>query len=286
MNSTDHTSDSTSGHEGSEGPDPSGNSTGLPPSTAQAKAELHSDAFVRNLEAEALAHRAVRHPYLDALAQGSLPDDGFALREFARHYNGYSKHFPLYLRAALEQLVDDRHRSMLSENLLEESGEYSACDLEALEALGMRREWFEGVPHPQLFQRFAGALGITDPQLETEDRVSQWSDAFLSLLETSSSAAAIGAIGLGTENIVSTVYQPFLLACERMPELSPSDSIFFALHTTVDEAHQAVLRQITEELATTPQARTDIRAGMLEALALRESFWDWLYARALNPADH
>ena len=49
------------------------------------------ETFVDALAREALEHRAVRHPYLAALASGALPDLQAALADFASHYYGYSE---------------------------------------------------------------------------------------------------------------------------------------------------------------------------------------------------
>jgi hypothetical protein len=69
---------------------------------------------VRALAARAAAHRAVRHPYLEHLRSGDLPDLVAAPRDFARHYRGYSFHFPRYLTAVMSSLVEPRHREPCS----------------------------------------------------------------------------------------------------------------------------------------------------------------------------
>jgi thiaminase len=63
-----------------------------------------SQVFLNELTATSLAHRAIRHPYLQDLAEGSLPDLRFALADFAYHYYGYSAHFPRYLTAVISRL--------------------------------------------------------------------------------------------------------------------------------------------------------------------------------------
>ena len=63
-----------------------------------------STQLVDDLSEAAIQHRAVRHPYLQALAAGNLPDLRFALEDFARHYYGYSAHFPRYLTALISRL--------------------------------------------------------------------------------------------------------------------------------------------------------------------------------------
>jgi len=93
-------------------------------------------------------------------------------------------------------------------------------------------------------------------------------------------AEAVGALGLGTENIISTIYQPFSKALQRLPDLNPRDTVFFALHTAVDDGHQETLQRIAAELAVDPASRSGLRRGMLKALGLRSSFWDWMYRRA------
>lgn len=56
-----------------------------------------ADVFFQSLIAQSLDHRAVQHPYLQALANGSVPDLEWALRDFAKQYFGYSTHFTRYL---------------------------------------------------------------------------------------------------------------------------------------------------------------------------------------------
>jgi pyrroloquinoline quinone (PQQ) biosynthesis protein C len=240
-------------------------------------------AFVAELAREALAHRAVTHPYLADLACDRLPDPRWALADFARHYLGYSRAFPRYLCALISRLDDPRQRQGLFANLTEEAGVYADAELAELAALGVRPEWIEGVPHPALFCRFARALGV-DPderEIPEADEVACWRELFLAVLSHGSPAEAVGALGLGTENIVSTIYRPFVLALSRL-DLDPRDTVFFPLHTAVDDHHQATLQAIAAAFAHTPEGRVGLRRGMLKALSLRTAFWDWLHARALN----
>jgi pyrroloquinoline quinone (PQQ) biosynthesis protein C len=244
-------------------------------------ANLSPAEQVAALAAEALHHRAVRHPYLRALADGSLPDTHAALADFARHYHGYSAHFPRYLATVVGRLEHPAHRRALLENLTEEAGHYPQEDLDVLEGIGIARAWIEGIPHPELFARFCRAVGVEPgPQQEEALEVACWREMFLAVLQSGSPAEAVGAIGLGTENIVRSIYQPICAAIERVPQLSAEATVFFPLHTAVDDHHQETLQQIAAELAATPQGARDLAKGMRKALALRSSFWDWLEERA------
>lgn len=240
---------------------------------------------VARLAAESLRHRAVRHPYLHALAEGTLPDTRFALRDFAKQYYGYSAHFPRYLTTVISRLERPAHRKALLDNLTEESGVYGEDELAELARWGVERAWIEGFPHPELFRRFSDAMGVVRDDAPESDQLVCWREQFLAVLAGGSAAEAVGALGLGTENIVSTMYGAFTGALARVPELSPRDTVFFPLHTAVDDHHQATLQAIAADFAETPQGRVDLRRGMLKALQLRSAYWDWMYARACSPAD-
>lgn len=241
--------------------------------------------FVSELAAESLRHRAVHHPYLRSLAEGLYPDTRWALADFARQYYGYSSHFPRYLTMVISRLENPAHRRGLLENLTEESGVYDEEEYGELAKFGVERAWIEGIPHSLLFQRFSQAIGVTRGAGDAEaDQVASWREMFLSVLTSGTPAEALGALGLGTENIVRTIYGPFVQAIERLGELSPRDTVFFPLHTAVDDHHQATLQAISADFAVTAEGRVGLRRGMLKSLALRSSFWDWLHERALDPA--
>jgi pyrroloquinoline quinone (PQQ) biosynthesis protein C len=241
-------------------------------------------AFSAALSAESLRHRAVHHPYLKALAEGTFPDTRWALADFARHYYGYSRHFPRYLTTVISRLENPAHRRGLLENLTEESGVYSEQELEELATFGVKPEWIDGLPHPILFQRFSTAIGVVRDESPELDQVVCWREMFLSTLSTGSPAEALGALGLGTENIVRTIYGSFVKAIERLGDLDPRDTVFFPLHTAVDDHHQGTLQAVSTDFAGTAEGRSGLRRGMLKALSLRAGFWDWLYERAMNPS--
>jgi CRP-like cAMP-binding protein len=241
------------------------------------------ERFLADLTAESKTHRAVRHRYLKALGEGAVPDLRWALADFGRQYFGYSAHFPRYLTTVISRLERPEHRAALLENLTEESGIYGDDELRELAAFGVDPEWINGIPHPKLFQRFRRALGVEDTRPEDDSmEVVCWREMFLSVLSGGSAAEAIGALGLGTEGVVRDLYMPFVEALGRVPDLSPRDVVFFPLHTAVDDHHQATLLDIARYYAKDEQGRRDLAKGMRKSLALRASYWDWMYERAMT----
>jgi pyrroloquinoline quinone (PQQ) biosynthesis protein C len=253
-------------------------------SFASTRSSIDATEYVAYLGRLAKAHRAVQHPYLTALAEGTLPDPRWALQDFARHYIAYSAHFPRYLTTVISRLESHAQRAALLANLTEESGTYDDAEFEALRDVGVEREWIEGIPHPQLFRRFSAALGVQPEDMPEADAAVCWREMFLSVLSHGTPAEAVGALGLGTENIVSTIYGAFVSALSRLDDLAPRDTVFFPLHTAVDDHHQATLEAISADFAASPAGREGLRRGMLKALQLRSAFWDWLLERAQAPA--
>lgn len=240
-------------------------------------------AYMDKLAQEALHHRALQHPYLTALAAGNVPDMRWAVTDFARQYYGYSTYFPVFLKAVISRLDCADHREALLQNLDEESGSYPDEDIATLAQAGIEPNWILGVPHPQLFQRFQRALGLVAADLDRPElEVICWRNQLLTVLSQGSIEEAVGALGLGTESIVSACYRPILQALSLLPDLLPQDTVFFSMHTLVDDAHQEILLDIAADLASTSEGQINLRKGMLTALELRAKFWDWMYERALS----
>jgi pyrroloquinoline quinone (PQQ) biosynthesis protein C len=217
------------------------------------------------------------------MAAGRFPNVAWALRDFAWHYNGYSEWFPRYLRAVIRRLEEPQHRRLLAENLAEEKGRLDDEERSTLLEIGIDPETVAGIPHSELFQQFCQAVGLDRTTLATTTAATeQWRTRFLTFLRGASPAAAVGALGLGTEGIVSHIYRPILDGIRADGSVQRSDYVFFELHCYVDDQHQQDLFEIAVDLASTPQGRDDLRRGMLTALNLRSEFWDHLFRRAVR----
>jgi len=235
---------------------------------------------MNHLIEEALNHRAINHPYLIALKNGEFQNNKEILKDFAAQYGAYSAWFPRYLTAVISKLENPIHREHLLDNLSEESGHLHDEDIEAIATLNIKEEWVQGIAHPKLFRRFQDAMGV-DRDLENGIEVEIWRESFLRLIQSGSAAAAVGAIGLGTESIVKYIYRHLIEAIEKHSDLSLEQYVFFPLHTEVDDEHGLILLQIAEELSNESQeSAQEIRKGMLTALNLRASYWDDMYVRA------
>ena len=235
---------------------------------------------MNNLVNEALSHRAVQHPYLKALANGEFENMDKVIKDFATQYGYYSSWFPRYLTSVISKLENPEFRDHLLDNLSEESGHLHEEDMVAVRELGIKDEWVQGIPHPQLFRRFQKAMGV-DSSAKPGIEVEIWRESFLSLIQDGSAVSAVGAIGLGTESIVKFIYRDIIQAIENHTDLTLEDYVFFPLHTEVDDEHGLILLDIAQKMASeSPEAERELRKGMLKALNLRAAYWDDMYERA------
>jgi len=233
---------------------------------------------IQRIKADALASDAVNHPYLKALQSGDLPNFELAIKDFAYQYGIYSKPFIQYLKAVINNLKNQKHQAMLIENLTEEQGDMHDVELPA-DVLAT----VEGVPHAQLYRRFQEAVGVNDAY-RSKSQESQtarlWRDQFLQLCAIDE-CVGVGAIGIGTELIVSSIYRQILEGLKTHSGLSMTERVFFDLHSQCDDEHAAQLLSIAHDLAQDHHdAIEKIEFGAKMALHLRVLFWDKMLARA------
>lgn len=244
------------------------------PATTPSWALLHTGSaqdFIEALCADAMRHPAVHHPYLKRLASGDLPDVQRAIRDYCHQYYFYSAEFTSYLEAVIGGLSSAAHRDVLRHNLEEERG--ISDDANPGE-----------VPHTELFQRFRRAAGVTpeyDKQSSPSTTVIVWRDLFLQKCQSRHLGVGVGAIGIATEMIVSTIYRYLHDAVKAHTAMTPDDYLFLTLHLDCDDEHAEDLKRISIELAEDHAVRESLRFGVLSSLNLRNAFWDVMLARAL-----
>jgi len=234
--------------------------------------EGSAQQFVEALLMDVSTHTALNHPYLVRLASGDLPDVDEALRDYAFNYSHYSKDFVHYLEGVVSRIENVKHQQLIRENLLEEEGEPGAKAL-------------EDRPHVEIFENFKHRIGIDDKyQVKSElcKSVRHWRTSFLSYCNDEDLGVGLGAIGLGTEHIVPTIYPYFVEAITKHSTFDDKTSLFFDLHVECDDGHGDDLLWVTEQFVECQFNRADVFLGTTMALDLRSQFWDEMLSRALK----
>ena len=232
-----------------------------------------------SVSAEALDSTAVNHPYLRALRQGIYPNIDMAFQDFAFQYGLYSARFTRYVSAVIENLSNAEHKQILLTNLAEEKGVVNDVELppDVLASV-------TGQPHSILFRRFQESLGVDADYRQATPKCQTgllWSKQFLQLCETNE-CVGVGAIGIGTELIVSSIYNQILKGLEAHTNLTMTEHVFFNLHSQCDEQHAVQIALIAEDLARNNTACDQIEYGVKMAINMRVIFWDKMHERAQN----
>jgi len=233
--------------------------------------------FIDRISAEAQDSTAVNHPYLDAMSGGHFSNVERAFEDFALQYGLYSAPFTQYMSVVIDSLSSDKHKDILLENLAEEQGEVHDIELPA-DVLAS----IAGKPHTELYLRFQNALGVDadyEENTSKDDPGHLWSQQFL-LLCKSNQHVGVGAIGIGTELIVSQIYSQILEGLKGHSNLTPTQHVFFDLHSQCDDEHAAQMMLIAEDLALDQKSCEQIEYGVTEAIRMRTEFWDRMLERA------
>ena len=232
--------------------------------------EGSADEFIARLKIEVAQHPALNHIFLHKLAQGDFPNVLSALRDYAHQYSFYSQWFTKYLGGVIDNLEHQHQKDVLLENMEEEKGIPDSPKL-------------EDRPHVELFSMFKVAVGADKQYCDSTPpctTVQIWRDLFLQKCQSSIKGVGLGAIGLGTEYIISSIYPYIIQAIENHTDLDEQAGLFFRLHVECDDGHAENIEILTREIAEDTSTREAIRFGVLSSLNLRKAFWDAQLSRA------
>ena len=236
-------------------------------------------AFIKRISDDALNSAAIHHPYLDAMRKADFPDVDLAFKDFAFQYGLYSSKFTHYVSAVIDSLDNPKHKQILQTNLSEEQGDTHGIELQP-EVLAS----VSGQPHASLYRRFQEALGIDDDYQKSAAPCQTsllWGEQLLQLCKMNE-CVGVGAIGIGTELIISNIYNQILDGLKAHSNLTVTQRVFFDLHSKCDDEHGAQMLLIAEDLAQDRSACDQIEYGTNMAINMRIMFWDKMLERAHN----
>ena len=169
----------------------------------------------------------------------------------------YSRHFTRYLAALLANVVDEKHRRELVENLFEEMG------------LGD----FGAKPHSIIYREMMKSMGVTADDEAINDATKNLVNTMLELCNNRSMMVGLGALCLAAEAIVPHMYSTIVAGFKNVGE--PVKNLeFYNIHIEGDDEHAVTMRKIIEvELAKDPSLIHDLNYGARKAIAARVEFF-------------
>lgn len=193
----------------------------------------------------------LKHPYYQAWTDGSLCLDN--LRQYARQYFHHVRAFPRYLSAIHSQCEDIKFRQILLENLVEEER--------------------GGENHPELWLRFAEALGENRDDVEYETLLPETRDLISCFFQKSRSSfeSGIGAL-FAYESQIPAIADFKINALKKHYGISSSSGLgFFEVHKTADILHSEAVAGIIDQLET-----TKVKTIRISALEAAQALWKFL----------
>ena len=191
----------------------------------------------------------LKHPFYLAWARGELSRE--ALTDYARQYYHHVAAFPTYLSAVHAHCDDQTTRKQILSNLIDEEA---------------------GSPnHPELWKRFANALGIdavdlvrTQKQPETQKLI----DAFRSVCGEASTAEGLAAL-YAYESQIPAICESKIDGLKKYYGFTdPKHYEYFSIHIEADREHSAAERKLLSgyiDNRNIDNVRASVR-GVLDAL--------------------
>jgi pyrroloquinoline-quinone synthase len=204
------------------------------------------------------AEQLLNHPFLARCNDGTIRSN--ELRSFLVQHGKYGAYFTRYLCALMSQLESSGDVMSLSRNLLEELG-YGSERL---------------TPHSSMYAGMLREFGIDSDSQPTYPETQNLIDTMFMLCRQPGGLAGLGALCLGAEAIVPSLYARILEGFRR--NAVPDQRLeFFAIHIQCDDGHAEMMLSVIERLmAASPARKAAILAGGQTAILARLNFFDAL----------
>ena len=222
--------------------------------------------FLKDLNAEVLAHPAVNHSFLEMVASRPFSKRAW-LGGFAQQLYPHVHFFIPYMEAMLLNTFDMNAKLIVAKILLDEYGEDA-----------------NGHSHPELFRRFVRSVGgdeAAGPSLLStplDAAIVDLVETHMQLCRDEPFLVAIGAIGPAHEFAITSMFPQIVKGLE-LAGITRHDFEFFSLHVEHDVEHSHMLEDSMVHLAKTDADRALIRKGTLASLHCRNELWSAMERR-------
>lgn len=178
-----------------------------------------------NIDNDIAEKNLLKHPFYQAWVRGELSRE--ALTDYARQYYHHVAAFPTYLSAVHANCDDQATRKQILSNLIDEEA---------------------GSPnHPELWKRFANALGVEDVDLarsEKQPETRKLIETFRSVCGQESTAAGLAALYAYESQIPAICESKIEGLKKHYGFTDPKDHEYFSVHIDADREHSAVERAL------------------------------------------
>jgi pyrroloquinoline-quinone synthase len=181
--------------------------------------------YLDNIDKDIAEKHLLKHPFYVAWVRGELSKE--ALTDYSQQYYHHVAAFPTYLSAVHANCDDQVTRKELLKNLIDEEA---------------------GSPnHPELWRKFAGALGVEDAQLartEQQPETNNLINTFRSVCGQRSIAEGLAAL-YAYESQIPPICESKIDGLKKYYGLTkPEHYEYFTVHIEADREHSAAEREM------------------------------------------
>lgn len=222
--------------------------------------------FFQKLWDELREHEGVAHPFLDRFARESLTLE--QVKIFGNHYYQHAKMFLHYLAYVIPGLERESSQFILMENLVDEYGSFDP-------------EWV----HPAVYRSFLKSVGLQPSDwngLKPLPEVELYIDRHMAMCRFGDPVMGAGALGVGTEWFVPTMFTQIHSGLRGSPEVPEESLTYWTAHITLDVLHSYEAMRALVPFLDTSRNRAAIREGALRSLDARKLLWDGMSRVTFN----
>lgn len=220
--------------------------------------------FLAQIDAIIEEHHLLKNPFYQMWNEGKLTLK--MLQEYSQEYYLQVHHFPTFVSATHAACDDIEVRQMLLENLIEEER--------------------GSAHHPELWMRFAEALGVERETLSQRDYLPQTRESVQILRALSRSENPVTGLAAlyAYESQIPPVSTTKIAGLKEFYGVESEEAVaFFRVHEQVDEIHSAATRAALVKLCQNEDQQQEAIAAVQTAVEALNLLLDGVYEAYCQP---
>ena len=203
----------------------------------------------------------LKHPFYVKWSEGKLTQE--ELKEYAKQYYFFVKHFPRYVSCVHSNCDDRATRDMLMQNLADEEGYKTGIN-----------------NHPELWMNFAKSLGLTEDEVREVEPLRETEDLVEGMYELArSSEYELGLAALyAYESQVPEIADTKIDGLKKFYGIDTKEALeYFDVHREADIYHSKDELDAIINKCESEEDRKRVLNTVEEAAALQWNFLDGIY---------
>ncbi|MDZ4710761.1 MAG: CADD family putative folate metabolism protein [bacterium] len=222
---------------------------------------LSKEQFIEEVNSVIEKNSLLNHPFYQKWNEGKLTKE--ELREYAKQYYHFVKHFPRFVSCVHSNCDDVKTRQILLENLADEEGYKTGIE-----------------DHPRLWLNFAQSLGLTEAEVKSAEPIREVEDLVDGMYEiTRSPEFTLGLAALyAYESQVPEISKTKIEGLKKFYGIDSDKAIeFFKVHEEADVYHSRDEMEIMTSTNNSLEDQKRLINTIGESSTLQWNFLDGIY---------